>query len=569
MRVSSRQARTAAKFFLTLMGGCLLAYFIYFGYQKFGPSKITLEGVPFGPPAGMTLIKGDAPDLEVGFDRLPFSTRDEVHRAFDLMLHGGAKQSLEIFDAILISYPELLMAEWGVLHVLWEEDSLSSNSIIRLEHLIQMIKNKTSSRSLHLYIDSREAYRLGSKPLALELARKASETGASFADFHLWYGELLEEANRFSQAISETRVAIGLTTGSSQKAYEQLALLYHKQGNLDSCTSVIEYALTKYPADTKLLLLQGYLSEYKGTFDLAEKNYQRILALRPDYKEAEKALNTLGEKSPPSSYTSSARITPRDKAQLACDILEPLVSQYPENLPLREALGLAYLKGRSFDKAKQQFQEIQKNDPEYPEIQLRLQESSVTSVRTENDGALTQSLNRVMDSIRTIAPTTKHDFSTMLGHYLVRYGATPQEFFTHYAVTNFKEIQKNTWQESFFDAPYLHQYTVLFDNSNRFYGVHILVVDSSGRSNHLGSAPDIYNRLLKQNSRISGIGIGTGETDCNGTVIDAAVWETLDNFEVLARDVSKPSEVRMMRLDKKQIPDKMKLCDYLSYLNKY
>lgn len=568
MRVSSNHARTAAIFFLTLMGGVLLAYFIYFGYQKFGPSKIVLEGVPFGSPAGTILIKGDVPNLEKGFDQLPFSTRDEIRRAYDIMLQGGSKQALEVFDAILISYPELLMVEWGVLHVLWEQDSLSSNDLLRLEHIIKKMKEKIASQSLHHYIDSREAYRLGSYPLALELARKATEKGASFADFRLWYAELLQKANRVSQAISETRMAIGLAKGTSQKAYEILALLYHEQGNLDSCTSVIEYALTKYPADTQLLLLQGFLSEYNGSFDLAEKNYQRILALRPNFKEAQKALNTLGEKSPPTN-TSSARITPRDKAQLACDILEPLVATYPENLPLREALGLAYLKGRSFDKAKQQFQEIQTKDPEYPEIQLRLQEASVTSLREENDGALTESLNRVMDSIRTTMPSSKHDFSTMLGHYLVRYGASPEEFFTQYAVTNFKEIEKNTWQESFFESPYLHQYTVLFDKKNQFYGVHVLVVDSSGNSNHLGSAPDIYNRLLKQNSRISGVGIGTGETDCNGTVIDAAVWETLDNFEILARIVSKPSEVRMMRLDKKQISEKMKLCDYLSYLNKY
>jgi hypothetical protein len=171
---------------------------------------------------------------------------------------------------------------------------------------------------------------------------------------------------------------------------------------------------------------------------------------------------------------------------------------------LREALGLAYLKGRSFDKAKQQFQEIQTKDPEYPEIQLRLQEASVTSLREENDGALTESLNRVMDSIRTTMPSSKHDFSTMLGHYLVRYGASPEEFFTQYAVTNFKEIEKNTWQESFFESPYLHQYTVLFDKKNQFYGVHVLVVDSSGNSNHLGSAPDIYNRLLKQKTSYFG-----------------------------------------------------------------
>lgn len=568
MRVPSQVARKAAYFFLMLIGVLLLANFVYLGYQKFGPSKVVLEGVPFGPPAGVSVPKGDAPDLNEGLGRLPFSTRDELRRANDLMAHGGPKQAQEIFDAIMITYPDFFMAEWGVLNAFWEQDSLSSNAVSRLETLSQSIKKKISSQSLHLYVDSREAYRLGSFPLALELARGASEKGASFSEFHLWYARLLKESKRLAQAVDETRLAIGLAKGSSQQAYHFLAMLYHEQGNLDSCTAVVEYALTKYPADAKLLLLQGYLSEYNGAFDLAEKKYQRALALRPDLKEAEMALNTLGEKSPPSNISGS-RLTPRDRAQVACDILEPLVAAYPENLPLREALGLAYLKGRSFDLAKLQFTEIQSKDPEYPDIQLRLQEAAATTQRLESSGTLAESLNRAMDSIRTTMPSSKHDFSTMLGHYLVRYGASQKEFFSQYAVTNFKEIEKNTWQESFYEPPYLHQYTVLFDKANRFFGVQVLVIDSSGNSNHLGSSPDIYNRLLKQNSRISGIGIGTGETDCNGTVMDATVWESIDNFEILARIVGKPSEVRMMRLDKKSMPESMKLCDYLPYLNRY
>jgi hypothetical protein len=80
----------------------------------------------------------------------------------------------------------------------------------------------------------------------------------------------------------------------------------------------------------------------------------------------------------------------------------------------------------------------------------------------------------------------------------------------------------------------------------------------------------VYTRLLKQNSRISGIGNSTGETDCgDGLIIDAAVWETQDNFEMLARVVGKPAEVRMVRFDKTALPPGLKLCDYNKYLNQY
>ena len=254
------------------------------------------------------------------------------------------------------------------------------------------------------------------------------------------------------------------------------------------------------------------------------------------------------------------------------DTLKPLVEKYPDNLPLKEALGRAYLKGRQFGRARSQFQDIQKVDPEYPDIQQRIQEASVTRPAPISKGdGLTANLNRAVDSLReTIEPATTHDFTTMLGHYVVRYGATPREFFKKYSIGNFRPVANNVWQESFYIAPYMHTYTVIFDSLSHFREVHVVVYDSASSSNHMGMAPEIYTRLLKQNSRISGIGNSTGETDCgDGIVLDAAVWETQDNFEMLARVVGKPAEVRMVRFDKSVLPPGLKLCDYTKYLNQY
>ena len=84
---------------------------------------------------------------------------------------------------------------------------------------------------------------------------------------------------------------------------------------------------------------------------------------------------------------------------------------------------------------------------EYPDIRLRLQEANVTKPAPVSaaDG-LAANLNRALDSIKgTMAPTKEHDFTTMLGHYLVRYGATPGEFFKKYAIGNFRPIRTNVW----------------------------------------------------------------------------------------------------------------------------
>ena len=319
-------------------------------------------------------------------------------------------------------------------------------------------------------------------------------------------------------------------------------------------------------------MLRGYLAEYNGKFDVAEKTYQRIIAFRPDFESARRAMATIGEKVAPGKdgYAGSAR----DRAQVACDILIPLTERYPENLPLREALGLAYLKNHSFDLARREFNYILKNDPDYPDIKVRLNEvdqARKMAIDEFNNG-LTENLNRAVDSLReSKLPELKHDFSTKLGHYLVRYGASSQEFFKKYSLANFKQVKRFVWQESFYESPYKHTYTVVFDDANRFKEVHVLVYDSSSTSNHLGVAPEIFSRLLKQNSRISGISNNTGETDCgNGVIMDAAVWETRDNFEILARIVGKPAEVRMVRLDRNTIPASgMKLCDYLPLLMEF
>lgn len=571
MAPSATKARKAAYLFLALCLGALLAFGGFRLYEIFGPSKISVAGIPYGLPAGTQIPRGDSPELDAGVAELPIQAQAELRRAVELSRNGNLKGAYEIFDAVALMHPEVLAASWGEVNTLFEMDSLSSLEHDRLNLLVGKIQGRLLGAGVSTYLDSRKAYAMGNSSVALEMARVAAAKSPAVYELRLWHARLLYENSSYSQATAESHAAISLSAGADPRAYEILANLYHDQGLMDSCGSLVEYALSQYPANVKLLLLQGYLLEYQGRFDSAEKTYQRILAFEPDFKEASVAMSTLGEKSPP-GVGGNVSLSPRDRAQVAIDILLPLVERYPENLPLREALGLAYLKGRDFDRARFQFQEISKRDAEYPDINQRLQESSVTRPApvSARDG-LAENLNRAVDSLRGAAkPATTHDFSTMLGHYLVRYGATPGEFFKKYAIGSFRPVKANVWQESFYEAPYRHTYTVVFDSLNHFRKVHVVVYDSSTASNHLGVAPEVFTRLLKQNSRISGIGNSTGETDCgDGNVIDAAVWETQDNFEILARFVGRPEEIRMVRFDKSWLPPGLKLCDYIPYLNEF
>lgn len=569
----SSAPRTAAYLFLIFFFGALLAYGGFKLYKKYGPSKTVVGEIPFGLDAGTSVPNGDAPNFKADVERLPVQAQAEFRRAGELSRSGATKAAYEIYDALVLLYPNVDAAVWGEVNTLFHMDSVSESMRDRAELLIGRLMARYPNTGISFYLDSRKSLLAGNLTVAVELAKMASSRAPSIYEIRLWYAELLLKNSNMKDAANECRAAISLSSGDSQRAFELLAKVYHDDGILDSAALVVDYALTQFPLSSELMLLRGYLAEYNGKFDVAEKTYQRILAFRPDFEKARRAMATIGEKTAPGKnghYAGSSR----DRAQVACDILAPLVERYPENLPLREALGTAYIKAHMFDMARREFNYILKNDPEYPDIKSRLNELEQVrkaAIEEYNNG-LTANLNRAVDSLRgTMMPEKKHDFSTKLGHYLVRYGASSQEFFRKYSMANFKQVKRFVWQESFYENPYQHTYTVVFDSLNRFKEVHVVVFDSASNSNHLGVAPEIFTRLLKQNSRISGISNNTGETDCgDGVIMDAAVWETRDNFEILARIVGKPAEVRMVRLDRKTLPPSgLKLCDYLPLLMEF
>ena len=561
--------RKGAYIYLILCGIGACIFFAFRLYKEFAPSKVKTENIPFGLQPETELLKGDLDVLLNEEDTLAYGIRGELDRAFDLAENGSYAEALGIFEALALNHPHLGIAKIGAINTMLSMDSLTEQESKRLEALKLNVLSVYKASSFDFYLKSKNAYLTSSLSVALDFARHAAEASPSFFIYRLWYAKLLYESGKYTLAETEAKAAISLSLGKSSKAYRLLATVYHYAGQLDSCSSVVEYALSKFQTNPYLMLLQGYLNEYRGNFEAAEKIYQKILAIHYDFNAADKALATLGEKSPPGNGLGVS-LTPYDRAKVACDILEPLVLQYPDNLPLREALGRAYLKGRNFDLAREQFLKIQELDSEYPDIRLRLQEATAvrTIIENPNNSGLAENLNRVADSLRIAKPSTAHDFSSMLGHYLVRYGAKPKEFFSHYAISNFKQIKPMTWQESFSEKSYTHTYTVLFDKKAKFYGVHVLVVDSLAK-NEYGRAPEIYTKLVQQNSRISGIGSATGETECEDFVVEASVFDSPDNFEMIMRIIGRPKEVRMVRFDKQFLPMGLKLCDYIPYLMAY
>ena len=276
MTNSSSAARRAAYLFLALCCGALLAFVGFRLYDVHGPNKIVVGGDPYGLPAGSTVVRGDTPDMTEALANVPAQVQTELRRAMELFRSGAYSSAYDIYDGIVVLYPDLLPALLGQLNTLFELDSLSSLQQDRLSLLTEKIQARYPGSGLSAYLESRKIYKAGNSTAALELARVASEKAPAFYQTRLWYGRLLMEGGRSIQATNELKTVVSLSNGDEPRAYELLAELYRRGGQLDSCSALVEYALSQFPVNANLLLLQGYLNEYQGHFDAAEKLYQRI-----------------------------------------------------------------------------------------------------------------------------------------------------------------------------------------------------------------------------------------------------------------------------------------------------
>lgn len=564
---NSEQARRASLYFLALILGGLLTIGVYNLGKLIGPKTIDAPALPFGLPPGNQLAIGQ--DQELIPSEISPEIRQELSRGFELLQAGNWQSAYDIFDRLALHNSNLPAALAGKARaMLASSQAITAERSASIETLLSQLERKLPGTGEALFLRGSLAYKQGQSTVALEFLEQAVKKAPGLPEPHLLLGSVLLAGGQPLGAQTQARTGISLTEGADPRFYVLLARAYHDEGSLDSCSQVVEYGLTRFPTSIELTLLDGRLQEYKGAFDAAEKVYRKILAQLPEHLEASQALRTLGEKSPPGQKAGKGMVTPRERADLAIRILEPLVAAYPQNMPLRDALGQAYLKARLFDLAKVQFEAVLQNDPEYPDIQLRLQESNAVDRNPQMELVMAAELQRGVDSLR-IVKTAERSSSERLGHYLVRWGASPREFFHKYPESQFQKKKPLVWQESIFEPPLQIVSTLVFRKDRGLSEVHVLVRDTSYRANKRGIVYDLYGRLLGQNSRISGIGVSTGDSECDSISFQGAVWETADNFELMLQRSTHKAEVRMLRLDKGQFETMPRLCGHMDRIFEY
>lgn len=561
-------ARKVSLYFLTLILGGLLTVGIYNLYRHFSPQYLVVDPIPFGLPPGTQIPMQEKDAGEEALQKLPPTTQQELKRAMELWKAGSYQTAGPVFAAVAIQFPRLAVAYLGQGLSILAHDSLHDQMLADVNTVISILERIHPESAELLTLRGRLAQVNQQETIALNLLEQAVEKKPTLLESRFILGELQAQNHLTHAAINQARTGISLSLGNDPRFYRLLAGIWHNQGTMDSCNQVVEYATTRFPNDQDLLILRGYLQEYRGHFDQAEQTYRKVMALNPDNQKAHLALQTLGEKSPPGLNRSEGMITPKDQAQIAIGILEPLVQQYPQNMPLRDALGQAYLKGRLFDLAKIQFEAIEEQDPEYPEIHQRIQEASATIQNPITEMELTEELHRNMKELRD-RTAKERAFSEKLGHYLIRWGASPEDFFRKYPQKQFKKISSGVWQEEFTEPPLHHRYTVVFRPEHGLSAVYVHLQDTSkiaGRSNVMYN---LFGQLLGQNNRISGIGMQIGDTECEEGTFQGAVWETPDNFEMMIQMRDIRNQVRMLRLDRKQYETMPRICALLKEVHKF
>jgi len=570
---TSPAGQDTRKFSFWFLLAIVVALVITGGYNlwhQFGPRSVVTPYVPYGLPAETAIPAGDPEFPTPELNKLSDPAKAEWYKALQLQQQGLYAQALSGFD-LLWSHNSAFNA--ALFHSVYCRIQMNRDAppepemTQAIESGLQRLEKEMAGHGALLRLKGDYALQVQNPDVALQYFREAAEASPQIGYIHGMLARLEEDNGNLKAAGKHYRYAVSLLSQGQATYYAGLGRIFISENQLDSAWAVTDYGLSLSPETPALLLLKGRLLEFEGNFEEAERQYKKILSRNPENQQALSALRTIGEKPLPGNGKIHTRGTPSPREQLrhAWEILEPLVEKWPDNLPLRFALGQAAFRARDFSKARRIFADIAAASPEFPEIQSWIQKS----LDAERIKDVAESSFDLADSVRKLLPVKRERSSfEKLGHYLVRWSADTTEFFERYHKKRFRRLSPNRWQDIYSDGPYRHTYTALFDSTG-YYGVHVKVVDTTFTPGS-NIIYDVYGKMLKTNSHISGIGSSTGEANCPGfEPFQGATWETKDNFDLMLQFNHQKDRIHMIRLSRTHVPNPPRLCTFLPQVAEY
>ena len=86
---------------------------------------------------------------------LPVQTQAELRRATELSRSGSLKAAYDIYEAIVMLFPDCIPAVWGEANTLFEMDTLTDAQQSRMNMLVAKIQANFPGSGVAAYMDSR------------------------------------------------------------------------------------------------------------------------------------------------------------------------------------------------------------------------------------------------------------------------------------------------------------------------------------------------------------------------------------------------------------------------------
>lgn len=581
----------------------LLSFFFFIGMVvgffltlSIDPFVIKIKESPFGPELASRLPSGNPFNGLREMSALPREDREKYVEALNLDEAGKLDQARAVSAALVAANPKhpLLAGTAAWFHL--KSVPRHPPQLDMAAAMMGLASASNADNPWLNYVGGILHEKSGRSDSALARYLRAIRISPQFAYAHAALGRLQLDRGETGLASASLRKAIGLMVTHPEKyrrgpgtalpaaeaaPFDWLATLYMQVGAADSARMALEYGQEMGWKTDRLTLVQGWLWEASGFLPKADSVYRALVEKDPANEDYARALVTLGWKpfkapgrpAGKSSGKGSASQGQNNGADaiFALSLLDPMARQNPGNAALWMALGQAYYHRGLYGMATECFDSSLKAEPGLPGLaekrELAYQSWSRESAwaKASHSGTVEaararRERERSPLSFEEQTPVVLPGAIALLGTYSVPWGSTPVDLRRAYPAKTFRNMPGGNLMDEFDHDGVTHQYLLAFKEGH-LWGVRIFVTDSAG----VGG--DLFGRLIRIKTKISGEGKGTGEAACPGFIpFQGAIWETDDTFEFMAQFSGKENQIRLVRMDRNQLPQNRRLCDLVPFL---
>ncbi len=530
---------------------------ITYGGYKYLFSKSTLaitERIPYGLPVGTEITRG------VNFESI-------------LSWKGESSTLKERFEAILLEIEKSPDHFESLTQFLYENNNPDLYSVHSLlfalefskpshyraqflkiqESILENLFTKYSNEPLIIYMKASLALQNGKYSTASQFLNRTLQLSPDLGKAHSLKNKLNFFQCKYDSLLLSNPYSLTLDPGQKEANYNLLLQSLFHLGYKDSTNNLMNLIKNKYPFSPQIQKTIALIHEQRGDFSEAKAILSKLAQLYPDDSSFLKLQSNMGKNSFPSCSQSS------DEAFLSSSelgsTLQNLLAGHPNNPWIWLALW-EYEKGRNPSRAKAIKASIQK---QFDNLSSLFSEFEIESEPIEEDTHFSNSglSDSLQDQLsQQFSQQKKREKKLIPGQYPVKWGISQKEFSHKFSHTSFFNYN---------DTLITHP-----DSSiENVKGTHFLVFGSQGFSSIIHEfydstkTIDVLGRVLRAKSRISGNPSSSGDMECKGFLpFQFFIWESADQFELIAQFSKKTWQTRGVRLSASFIKNR-DLCEIL------